>query len=410
LTQPPAPPPSVPAPSPVPPSDVAAKLGDIAAGAGLERIHLIAWRDLDDVEAGGSEVHAANVARLWAEAGIEVLLRTSWAQGHPNSARRDGYEVVRKGGRYQVFPRTALSEIRRANGPRDGLVEIWNGMPFFSPLWATGPKVVVMHHVHADMWRMVLPPRLATMGDVLERRVAPWLYHWSRMITLSPSSRDEMLEIGFPPGNVEVVPPGVDPRFSPGAERTAAPSVLAAGRLVPVKRYDMLIRAVVEARRSVPDLTLTIVGTGPLRGDLEELVASLEAGDAIRFAGWVSDDDLLDLYRRSWLVASASAREGWGMTLTEAAACATPAVATRIAGHADAVVEGVTGLLVDDEQDLAAGIVSVTTDAELRERLRAGALQHAQRFTWDATATSILSALATEARRWHSRPWRRRTR
>jgi glycosyltransferase involved in cell wall biosynthesis len=283
-------------------------------------------------------------------------------------------------------------------------------MPFFSPLWATGPKVVVMHHVHADMWRMVLPPRLATMGDVLERRVAPWLYHWSRMITLSPSSRDEMLEIGFPPGNVEVVPPGVDPRFSPGAERTAAPSVLAAGRLVPVKRYDMLIRAVVEARRSVPDLTLTIVGTGPLRGDLEELVASLEAGDAIRFAGWVSDDDLLDLYRRSWLVASASAREGWGMTLTEAAACATPAVATRIAGHADAVVEGVTGLLVDDEQDLAAGIVSVTTDAELRERLRAGALQHAQRFTWDATATSILSALATEARRWHSRPWRRRTR
>ena len=119
---------------------MSAKLGDIAASAGLERIHLIAWRDLDDVEAGGSEVHAATVARLWSEAGIEVLMRTSWAQGHPNTARRDGYEVIRKGGRYAVFPRTALSEIRKANGPRDGLVEIWNGMPFFSPLWATGPE------------------------------------------------------------------------------------------------------------------------------------------------------------------------------------------------------------------------------------------------------------------------------
>jgi glycosyltransferase involved in cell wall biosynthesis len=256
---------------------------------------------------------------------------------------------------------------------------------------------------------MVLPPRLATMGDTLERRVAPWLYHWSRMITLSPSSRQEMLEIGFPPENVEVVPPGIDPRYSPGGERTPTPSVMAAGRLVPVKQYDRLIRAVVEARRSVPELTLTIVGTGPLRTDLDELVASLDAGDAIRFAGYVSDDELLDLYRRSWMVASASAREGWGMTLTEAAACGTPAVATRIAGHADAVVDGVSGLLVDDERGLTEGLVAVATDDGLRKRLQAGALEHATRFTWEATATSILRALAEEAHRWRSRPWRRRT-
>jgi glycosyltransferase involved in cell wall biosynthesis len=393
----------------VKPTPVSVKLGDIAASAGLQRIHMIAWRDLDDVEAGGSEVHAATIAKLWSEAGIEVMMRTSWAQGHPNKARRDGYEVVRKGGRYQVFPRTAVSEIRHANGRRDGLVEIWNGMPFFSPLWATGPRVVLMHHVHADMWRMVLPPRLATMGDTLERRVAPWLYHWSRMITLSPSSRQEMLEIGFPPENVEVVPPGIDPRYSPGGERTPTPSVMAAGRLVPVKQYDRLIRAVVEARRSVPDLTLTIVGTGPLRTDLDELVASLDAGDAIRFAGYVSDDELLDLYRQSWMVASASAREGWGMTLTEAAACGTPAVANRIAGHADAVVDGVSGLLVDDERGLTEGLVAVATDDGLRKRLQAGALEHATRFTWEATATSILRALAEEAHRWRSRPWRRRT-
>ena len=84
------------------PATTRAKLGDIAATAGLRRIHVIAWRDLDDVEAGGSEVHAATVARLWSEAGIEVLMRTSWAQGHPNFDRRDGYEVVRKGGPPQL--------------------------------------------------------------------------------------------------------------------------------------------------------------------------------------------------------------------------------------------------------------------------------------------------------------------
>jgi glycosyltransferase involved in cell wall biosynthesis len=392
------------------PIDPRAKLGDIAAAAGLKRIHLIAWRDLDDVEAGGSEVHAATVARLWAEAGIEVLIRTSWAQGHPNFDRRDGYEVVRKGGRYQVFPRTALAEVRQKYGHRDGLVEIWNGMPFFSPLWASGPRVVVMHHVHADMWRMVLPPKLAAMGDLVERRVAPLVYRNSRMVTLSGSSRDEMVEIGFRPGQIDVVPPGVDPRFSPGGTLTDTPSVLAVGRLVPVKRFDRLIRAVVAARASAPDLTLTIVGTGPLRHELQDLVASLDAEDVVTFAGRIDDDQLLDLYRSSWAVASSSVREGWGMTITEAAACGTPAVATRIPGHVDAVAEGVSGLLADDDEQLAAHLAAIASDPELRDRLRKGALAHAQQFTWEATATSILGALAEEAHRRRARSDRLRLR
>ena len=71
-------------------ADTLAKLGDLAASAGLRRIHMLAWRDLDDVEAGGSEVHATTVARLWAEAGIEVTMRTSYAQGHPPESHRDG--------------------------------------------------------------------------------------------------------------------------------------------------------------------------------------------------------------------------------------------------------------------------------------------------------------------------------
>ena len=143
------------------PNEARQKLGDIAAAAGLRRIHMLAWRDLDDVEAGGSEVHAAKVAALWAEAGIEVVMRTSYAQGHPARERRDGYEVIRKAGRYMVFPRASLSELAGRYGRRDALVEIWNGMPFFSPLWATGPRVVFLHHVHAEMWKMVLPPKLA---------------------------------------------------------------------------------------------------------------------------------------------------------------------------------------------------------------------------------------------------------
>ncbi len=383
------------------PSDHLQKLGDLAAGAGIRRIHMLAWRDLDDVEAGGSEVHAAEVARLWSQAGIEVVMRTSFAQGHPTHARRDGYKVVRKAGRYLVFPRAAASEAAHRYGKRDALVEIWNGMPFFSPIWARGPRVVFLHHVHADMWKMVLPPNLARLGDTVERQVAPRIYRSSRMITLSESSRSEMLDIGFKKELVEVVPPGIDGQFSPGGELSPTPLVVGVGRLVPVKRFDRLIKAVVAARRSAPDLELLLVGIGPDRTELQALVDSLGAGDFVRFAGRVDDDELVRIYRSAWVVASASVREGWGMTLTEAAACGTPAVATRIPGHVDAVDDGVGGLLVDDEADLSRQLARIATDPALRSRLARGALDFAGRFTWTNTATRILETLADEA---HGRP------
>jgi glycosyltransferase involved in cell wall biosynthesis len=94
------------------------------------------------------------------------------------------------------------------------------------------------------------------------------------------------------------------------------------------------------------------------------------------------------------------------MTLTEAAACGTPVVATRIAGHLDAVAEGRSGLLADDDAELAQHLTAVASDAELRDRLAEGALAHSTQFTWEATARAILTALAEEAERWQDRPWR----
>src|SRR5690606_27501874 len=175
-------------------ADPVAKIGDIAAAAGVRRIHVLAWRDLDDVEAGGSEVHIAEVAKLWAAAGLEVTMRTSWAQGQPTEAVRDGYRVIRRAGRHMVFPRAALAEITGRTGPRDVLVEIWNGMPSLSPLWNRGPRVVLLHHVHAEMWNMTLGDTLGRLGALFESKVAPPLYRSSAIATLCESSKRELVE------------------------------------------------------------------------------------------------------------------------------------------------------------------------------------------------------------------------
>ncbi len=226
-----------------------ADIAAVAAEAGLRRVHVLAWRDLVDIEAGGSEVHAAKILALWAEAGIEVVMRTSYAQGHPYEGDRDGYHIVRKHGRFMVFPTAVVSEVLGGHGPRDGIVEIWNGVPFLTPMWARGPRIAWVHHVHRDMWDMVLDPGLARAGKFFEHRVAPPLYRRTPVVTLSESSRHELIDyLGLRPAQISVVPPGIDDRFTPGEPKSDVPLVVAAGRLMPSKRFDELVRIAVRGR------------------------------------------------------------------------------------------------------------------------------------------------------------------
>ena len=379
--------------------EAARKIGDLAAEAGLHRIHMLAWRDLADVEAGGSELHASMVASRWADAGIEVTMRTSYAQGAPPETVRDGYKVIRRAGRYLVFPRAVAAEIAGRHGRRDGLVEIWNGVPFFSPLWARGPRVTWLHHVHEDMWPLVLPPGLARAGQLLERRIAPPFYRRTPVVTLSESSKEHLLaRLRLPERNVHVVPPGIDARFRPGTAKAQEPTVLAVGRLMPSKAFDTLLAAVAEVRREIP-ARLVIVGEGYERDALERQIAALGGEEWCELAGRIDDDELVVRYQQAWVVASASRSEGWGMTLTEAAACATPAVATRIPGHRDAVRDGVGGILVDTHDELVGALARVLGDTALRERLGEGARRTAAALTWDRTAYETLAVLAASAAR-----------
>ncbi len=376
-----------------------AKIGDLAASANISRIHMLAWRDLADVEAGGSEIHAAMVAKLWAEAGLEVTVRTSWAQGAPTEARRDGYRVIRKAGRYMVFPRAVASEVAKRHGERDAVVEVWNGVPFLTPLWTRQPRIVFLHHHHDKMWPLVLGPKLAQLGTTLETKLAPPFYRQTPIVTLSESSKSELIEhLGFKPGQMHVVPPGVDPKFSPG-QRNPSPLIVAVGRLMTSKRFDLLIGLVDRLRPQYPDLELVIVGEGYEQDNLEALIRNLDAEDWVQLAGSVSDDELIDLYRRAWIVASTSISEGWGMTLTEAAACGTPAVATDIAGHRDAVRHGQSGLLAASDSEFVDHLSAILSDSNLRSRLSDGARQHASQFTWAATARGALQCLVDDARR-----------
>jgi glycosyltransferase involved in cell wall biosynthesis len=320
---------------------------------------------------------------------LEIVHRTSAATGLPPTARRHGYDVVRRGSRYTVFPRAAVAELTGRLGRSDALIEVWNGVPWFSPVWYRRPHMTILHHVHGPMWDQLMPPPFAGAGRLLEARLAPPFYRRTHTVTPSEATREELIELGFRPDLVTAVDNGVHPYFSPGDERAPRPTVVAVGRLAPVKRFGLLLDAIERARADVPDLQVRIAGEGPVRPDLERWIDEHDARHWARLLGAVPHEALRDEYRRAWLVASASLAEGWGLSLTEGAACATPAVATDIRGHRCSVIDGRTGVLVAPDE-LGPAIAALIRDPDRRSRLATAALARARTLTWDQSSLGVL--------------------
>jgi hypothetical protein len=125
------------------PAEYSLRLRELADSVGIGSVRAFAWRDLDDPDAGGSEVFMEHVFQRWARAGIDVSVRTSAAPGLPERVSRDRVAAIRRGGRMAVFAQAGLAERSGRHGPRpDAVVEVWNGVPFLSPLWWRGPRIV----------------------------------------------------------------------------------------------------------------------------------------------------------------------------------------------------------------------------------------------------------------------------
>ena len=210
---------------------------------------------------------------------------------------------------------------------------------------------------------MTLPSPLAEAGNLLESRLAPPLYRRSRIVTLSESSRHEIVALpGIRKNRVTVVPPGIDRRVL--ARWSTLGSTARGGRRSARARQELP-----EADRdpgASPREDSRSRGGHRRRGNRSDPASRRGCGSWARTAtstfpaGSVSDE-LVDLYRRAWVVASTSIREGWGMTVSEAAACETPAVATRIPGHVDAIDHGLTGMLADRDEDFEQGARAVAS-------------------------------------------------
>jgi glycosyltransferase involved in cell wall biosynthesis len=281
-------------------------------------------------------------------------------------------------------------------GKFDALVEIWNGVPFMTPLLTRGPNMAFLHHQHGPLWNIALPKPLAGLGRFLERKIYPNFYRSTPIVTLSESSRSELSSVlRLNQENIHVVEPGVSPSFHSSSNKSEDPLVVVAGRLSPYKQIDRVIKAVNNVRTVIPNVKLEIIGEGPDESNLRTIISSLPDSTWILLRGRVAEKDLIETYQRAWVVSSASLSEGWGMTLTEGARCGTASVASNIPGHTDAVSHGVSGYLFDNDEEYEEHLISLLSSRNNAISLGESALQWSSHFTWEKAATESFRVLAS---------------
>jgi glycosyltransferase involved in cell wall biosynthesis len=374
-------------------------------------IAVLNWRDCDHPRAGGAELYCERVSAELVDQGLAVTYLTAEVEGHPSIEERDGFRIVRRGGPLTVYP-AALLWLWRHRGELDGVVDSQNGIPFFSPLVVgrRTPVVLLIHHVHQEQFRRYFRWPVSGLGRWLERRGTTLVYRRRPVVTVSPSSRHAIRrELGLR-GPVFITPCGTDPPSAGQAARAPSPRIVLVTRLVAHKRVELVLAALAQARRRVPGLHLHLVGDGPHRAALTREIERLGLSGCVVVHGWLNEAQKAALLRTAWLTVSASAGEGWGLSLVEASALGVPAVALRVPGVQDAVRDGRTGVLVDEETHLAEAIADMverlTDDAEA-ERWSARSRAWAGGFRWRRTAQQIRLVLEADADRDHDAEGRR---
>lgn len=352
---------------------------------------MVNWQDRQNPHSGGAEIHLHEVFGRLAARGHEVTLLVSSWQGAPARAVIDGMDVHRTGGRH-TFPIMAPVYHRRHLAQRsfDIVIEDLNKVPVLAPRWRRTPAVLLVHHLFGTtaFEEAAFPVAAATW--LMEQPLAR-LYRGLPVQAVSESTARDLVRRGFERRRIEVIENGVDLEYystAPEATRFAEPTVLYLGRLKRYKRVDLIVRAIARLRDDGVDARLIIAGQGDARRDLERVTAELGLTDRVRFAGFVSEDEKRELFRRTWVHVLTSPKEGWGISNVEAAACGTATVASDSPGLRDSVRDGVTGFLAPhgDVEALAGRLARILGDPALRDELGTQARAFAEQFSWDRTA------------------------
>ena len=361
------------------------------------RILLLNWQDMKNPESGGAEVYLHQIFKRLAAQGHEITLLCSQFSGAAREEIIDGIRIVRKGSRNlfnYVVPIEYARQFRSEH--YDLVIDDINKIPFYTPWYVREPLLgMVMHLFGTSIYKEASFPAATYVYGT--ERLALSVYRNTPLVAISESTRRELLSHGCRRENIFLVPCAVNHtayRQLSGVTRTE-PIIGYVGRIKKYKSVDHLLRAFAIVLKLIPEAKLVIIGEGDGRPAFEKLANELQINHATTFTGFLPSEEKIRLLNQMQIVVNTSAKEGWGLTVTEANACGAPAVASDVPGLRDAVIDGETGLLYEygNIEQLAEKILLLLRDEHLRTRLTKGALEYAQSLTWDTSANIMLDVI-----------------
>lgn len=255
----------------------------------------------------------------------------------------------------------------------DGVAAVWLGRTFNLPVIVTARGTDISLIPRFRLPRMLI-------GQVIRESAA--------MITVSAALKEAVVKLGAPESKVTVLRNGVDTDlFHPPADRDVLrirlgfqrPTLVSVGLLVERKGHDRTIEAMVQ----LPEYDLVIVGEGPERQSLLDLIARHDLADRVRLLGPRSHSELPDFYGAADASVLSSSREGWANVLLESMACGTPVVASNIWGNPEVVQRIEAGVITDENtpSGIARGVRRLFQEQVPRIATRG----YAERFGWEET-------------------------
>lgn len=355
-------------------------------------ILILNWKDLKHPQVGGAEIIVYELAKRLVAMGHEVTwFCRSFKYGKAEETI-DGIKIVRRGNLVTMYLHAPVYYWKLQKKP-DVVVDISNTIYWQTPLWAwKSKKIAYLNQLAQEVFYYEYPILISRFGKLIEK-LQYLVYLNTKFVCYSQSTKTDLISMGINDSQISVFSLGVDHnRYFPG-KRSKTPLFICVNRLVKMKRTDLAIRAMGEVCKNFPKARLVIVGYGYDRIRLEKLRDSLGLEDSVKFSDENilfftknSNDKKVSLMQQAWALVFPSVKEGWGMTVTESAACGTPSIVTDVTGLRNSVIKNETGLVVSANptvEELSEAMENILSDSNLRNRLSKNALKYAQKFTWD---------------------------
>lgn len=357
------------------------------------------WRDTTHSWAGGGEIYISEQASRWVKMGHKVTLYCGQDlyKKLPAFEVIDGIRIFRKGGRFSVYFWTMWRYLFLSKDKFDIVIDVENGIPFFTPIFCKIPIVCFVHHVHDKQFFYELPRLLATCGYLIERFIFPIVYRNIPIVSVSKTTQKELVKIGFQEKNIQIVYNGLNKTgySNKTPKKFSNPTILYLGRIKKYKRVNLLVDIYPKIVEKVPNVKLIIAGWGTEASHLADIIMLNPLYRKISLVGPVSNKEKKALLSKSWIFVNPSIGEGWSIAVIEANLYGTPAVSFNVSGLAESIKHGETGLLAKDEEDLINKICEVLKDGNLREKLSKNATDWSNNFSWDHSAKESLQILET---------------